>query len=145
MYNKGGNMIHTIRKIIGDDKKFRTILRGLNSNFYHKTVNSQDIEQYISEAAGMDFSSIFNQYLRTTKIPTVEYYLTKKKLYYRWKDAIDNLYLPIEVNTDEKKSIKIIPSNEWKAIKIGKRSPSNRFSVNRNYYVLTQQIFDKKK
>jgi aminopeptidase N len=145
MYNKGGNMIHTIRQIIGDDKKFRTILRGLNSNFYHKTVNSQDIEQYISEAAGIDFNSIFNQYLRTTKIPTVEYYLTKKKLYYRWKDAIDNLYLPIEVNTDEKKSIKIIPSNEWKAIKIGKRSPSNRFSVNRNYYVLTQQIFDKKK
>ncbi len=145
MYNKGGNMIHTIRQIIGDDKKFRTILRGLNNNFYHKTVNSQDIEQYINEAAGMDFSSIFNQYLRTTKIPTVEYYLTKKKLYYRWKDAIDNLYLPIEVNTDEKKSIKIIPSNEWKAIKIGKRSSSNRFSVNRNYYVLTQQIFDKKK
>ena len=145
MYNKGGNMIHTIRQIIGDDKKFRTILRGLNSNFYHKTVNSQDIEQYISEAAGIDFSSIFNQYLRTTKIPTVEYYLTKNKLYYRWKDAIDNLYLPIEVKTDVKQSIKIIPSNEWKAIKIGKRSSSNRFSVNRNYYVLTQQIFDKKK
>jgi aminopeptidase N len=145
MYNKGGNMIHTIRQIIGDDKKFRTILRGLNSNFYHKTVNSQDIEQYINEAAGIDFSSIFNQYLRTTKIPTVEYYLTKKKLYYRWKDAIDNLYLPIEVNTDEKKSIKIIPSNEWKVLKNGKRRSSNRFSVNRNYYVLTQQIFDKKK
>ena len=145
MYNKGGNMIHTIRQIIGDDDKFRSILRGLNSKFYHQTVNTSDIEHYISQAAGIEFSSIFNQYLRTTKIPTVEYFYTKNKLHYRWINAIDNLYLPIEVNTDEKKSIKIIPSNEWKLIKTGKRKVAHSFSVNQNYYVLTQQIFVKKK
>ena len=137
MYNKGGNMIHTIRQIIGDDNKFRAILRGLNSSFYHKTVNSEDIENYISREAGIDFSSLFNQYLRTTQIPTIEYYFEKKKLYYRWKDAVENLYLPVEVNVDEKKTFKIIPSNEWKVMKAGKRKSTHRFNVNRNYYVLT--------
>jgi aminopeptidase N len=145
MYNKGGNMIHTIRQIIGDDEKFRTILRTLNSKFYHKTVNSEEIERYISETAEIDLSSVFNQYLRTTKIPTIEYYFEKNKLHYRWKDAVENLYLPVEVNVDEKRTFKIIPGNEWKVIKKGKRRSAKRFSVNRNYYVLSTQVVDVKK
>ena len=32
MYYKGGNMLHTIRQIIGDDAKWRGILRGLNQD-----------------------------------------------------------------------------------------------------------------
>ena len=30
------NMLHTIRQIINDDEKFRSILRGLNKDFYHQ-------------------------------------------------------------------------------------------------------------
>ncbi|NMC41899.1 MAG: M1 family metallopeptidase, partial [Bacteroidales bacterium] len=37
MYSKGGNMLHTLRQIIGDDEKWRDILRGLNREFYHQT------------------------------------------------------------------------------------------------------------
>ena len=35
MYSKGGNMLHTIRQIVGDDEKWRAILRGLNKTFWH--------------------------------------------------------------------------------------------------------------
>ena len=33
MYPKGGNMLHTLRQIVNDDKKWREILRGIMPNF----------------------------------------------------------------------------------------------------------------
>ena len=62
MYYKGANMLHTIRQVINDDEKFRQILRGLNKDFYHQTVTTKQIEDYINLKSGIDFSSVFNQY-----------------------------------------------------------------------------------
>jgi aminopeptidase N len=76
MYYKGGNMLHTIRHVINDDEKFRTVLRGLNSKFYQSVVTTKQIESYMSEQSGKDLSKIFDQYLRTTTIPVLEYKLT---------------------------------------------------------------------
>jgi aminopeptidase N len=42
-------MIHTIRQVINNDEKFRQILRGLNKDFYHQTVTTEEIENYISK------------------------------------------------------------------------------------------------
>lgn len=49
MYPKGANMIHTIRQVINDDAKFKAILRGMNKTFYHQTVTTKQIEDYISK------------------------------------------------------------------------------------------------
>ena len=71
MYNKGANLIHTLRHSLDNDTLFRKILINLNKDFYHKTVNSIDIENYISEYAGFNFNKFFDQYLRTAQIPTL--------------------------------------------------------------------------
>ncbi len=63
-YYKGGNMIHTIRQVIHNDELFRRMMRGLNQNFYHQTVTALDIQQYINKISGIDFTPVFNQYLR---------------------------------------------------------------------------------
>ena len=76
MYDKAGNMIHTIRQIINNDSIFRSILIGLNKRYYHQTVTTGEIENYISKKSGIDLSSVFDQYLRTTMIPTLEYYFS---------------------------------------------------------------------
>src|SRR5690606_7350387 len=47
MYYKGGNMLNMIRQIINNDSLWRQILRGLNHTFWHQTVTSRQIEQYI--------------------------------------------------------------------------------------------------
>ncbi|MGB6269027.1 MAG: M1 family metallopeptidase, partial [Olleya sp.] len=73
MYYKGANMLHTLRQLVNDDKKWREILRGLNSEFYHQTVNTKQIEDYIAKASNLELEGFFNQYLRTTKIPVLEY------------------------------------------------------------------------
>ena len=43
MYNKGGVLHNMIRTMIDDDDKWRNILRGLNKEFYHQTVDYGDI------------------------------------------------------------------------------------------------------
>src|SRR5690606_34329520 len=49
MYTKGANIIHTLRQFVPEDEKWRGILRGMNSEFYHKTVTTEEIEAYLSE------------------------------------------------------------------------------------------------
>jgi len=84
MYNKGAYMIHTLRQLIEDDKKWRKILRGLNKTFYHQTVTTKQIEEYLSKETGIDLTEFFNQYLRDVRIPTLEYEIKDNKLNYRY-------------------------------------------------------------
>ena len=130
MYYKGGNMLHTIRQIINDDDKWRGILRGLNSTFYHQTVTSKQIEEYISQQAGIDFSKVFDQYLRNTAIPTLEYQQNGKKLSYKWTTCIDGFNMPVKVKIDGKE-IWLKPSTKTQKLKT-----SGTIEVDKNFYVL---------
>lgn len=80
MYVKGANMLHTIRSIVNNDEAFRKILRGLNETYYHQTVSSQQVEAYVSKQSGLDLSPVFEQYLRHTQIPVLEYKYEGKKI-----------------------------------------------------------------
>ena len=133
MYPKGGNMIHTIRTVINNDEKFRQILRGLNKDFYHQTVTTKQIEYYISSKSGINFSKIFDQYLRTTQIPTLEYSQDGNTFKYRWTNTVDGFDLPIRINGTET----ISPSKEWKTITL---KDSSEVKFDENYYVKYQKM-----
>ena len=132
MYYKGGNMLHTIRQIINNDEKWRQILRGLNSTFYHQTVTTQQIENYISEQAGIDLTPVFNQYLRDTRVPTLEYYFTEKQLSYRWINCFDGFTMPVQVDLNGE-SLQIQPTKEWKVITVS--NANSKLTIDANYYV----------
>ena len=132
MYYKGGNMLHTIRQIINDDEKWRQILRGLNSTFYHQTVTTQQIENYISEQAGIDLSTVFNQYLRDTRVPTLEYYFKEKQLTYRWINCVDGFTMPVQVDLNGE-SLRIQPTKEWKVQTLA--TSNSKLTIDVNYYV----------
>jgi aminopeptidase N len=132
MYYKGGNMLHTIRQIINDDEKWRQILRGLNSTFYHQTVTTQQIEEYISQQAGIDLSTVFNQYLRDTRVPTLEYYIKDKLLVYRWINCVDGFNMPVQIALDGKIS-NIQPKKQWQVLTLDTANPNLTIDV--NYYV----------
>src|SRR5690606_29844970 len=85
MYYKGGNLLNMLREILQDDEKWRAILRGLNQEFYHQTVSTQQVESYISQSFGKDLTPIFDQYLRDRQIPVFEYYYSNDQtLNFRW-------------------------------------------------------------
>ena len=52
MYFKGANMLHTIRQLFKDAQKWRAMLRGMNREFYHQTVSTAQIENYICKTLG---------------------------------------------------------------------------------------------
>lgn len=137
MYDKGGNLLHTIRQVINDDSLFRKILTGLNREFYHKTVDSKEVEEYISKEAGKDFSTVFNQYLRTTKIPTLQYKWEGSGLSYRWSNTVPDFNLPVKVNTGGlTKWIK--PSGQWQHLDIA--GGSREFRPDRNFYIYVKEV-----
>jgi len=138
MYYKGANLLHTIRTLINDDDKWRQILRGLNTDFYHQTVTTKQIEEYLSEKSGMDLSKIFDQYLRTTMIPTLEYKIEGKSLSYRYTNVVDNFDMPIKMTINNKKQ-QLHPSSEWKLFKDAV-SKDQEISTDRNFYVNSKSI-----
>ena len=99
MYYKGGNMIHNIRHIINNDSLFRNILRGLNTTFYHQTVTTEQIEAYINKHSGIDFQKVFDQYLRTTQIPTLTFVLDKSKqqVTLHWTNCVEGFNMPVTI------------------------------------------------
>jgi aminopeptidase N len=102
MYYKGANLLHTLRQIINDDDKWRSILRGLNADFYHQTVTTKQIEEYISLNAKIDLSAVFNQYLRDVRIPVLEYKVVGKKLTYKWNNVVADFKMPVRLFVDGK-------------------------------------------
>lgn len=133
MYYKGANMLHTIRYLIGDDEKWRQILRGLNKEFYHKTVTTEEIENYLTEHSGLDLSKVFDQYLRTTKIPVLEYQITNNGFRYRYNNVVDGFEMPLKINVG-KKELELKPTTQWAEMKVNHEKISN-LEVDRNYYV----------
>ncbi|WP_461489235.1 M1 family metallopeptidase [Pontibacter sp. HJ8] len=132
MYNKGANMLHTLRQLVNDDEKFRGILRGLNRDFYHQTVTTKQIEDYLSKHSGKDLTRFFDQYLRDTRIPELEYRLEKKKLAYRWTNVVDGFDMPVKVYLNGKETW-LEPTTEWKEMK--KVKAGTTVKVDPNFYV----------
>ena len=137
MYDKGGNMLHTIRQIIDNDETWRGILRGLNKKFYHGITDSAQVESYISEQAGKDFSKIFDQYLRDIRIPTLEYFVKNNEMQYRWGNAIDGFDMPIKV-TIAGKTQWLSPTSQWE--KMSLEVKNSQVKVDANFYVNTMNV-----
>ncbi len=97
MYYKAGNMLHTIRHIIDDDEKWRSILRGINSEFRHQTVTTGQIESYISRQSGIDLSQFFDQFLRSTKLPKFMYEVDGQRISCWLDDVVDGFAYPVEL------------------------------------------------
>ncbi|MCM4171667.1 M1 family peptidase [Arenibacter sp. TNZ] len=137
MYYKGANMLHTLRQLVEDDEKWRTILRGLNKEFYHKTVTTKQIEDYISKNSGIDLTQFFDQYLRNNKIPTLEYSVKGKQLQYRYVHIVDGFDMPLKVNVNGAVNW-LYPTAEWKSETLKKTVQS--FGVDENFYVDSKKI-----
>jgi aminopeptidase N len=130
MYYKGANLVHTIRQIIDNDNKFRSILRGLNQEFYHQTVTTQQVENYISNQSGKNLSKIFDQYLRTVQIPVLELKQDGPSIQYKWSNCIPGFDMPVKLNNGQW----LFPTMEWQKIKV-ENNTAKDLSADKNFYI----------
>ena len=136
MYNKGAGMLHHIRTMINNDSLFREILLGLNKEFYHKTVDTKDIEDYFIKKTSLPLSPVFNQYLRATKIPIFEYTYNQGKLRYRFTNCDKDFTMPVRL--DDKESTQIVCNTTWNQIELAEITAIE--SISENYYFTKKKV-----
>lgn len=140
MYYKGANILHTLRQVTNNDSLWRVILRGLNQEFYHQTVSSEQIENYFTKMLHTDLSSFFNQYLRSTTVPVLEYYINKNVFYYRWTNSVKGFDMPVKITLNNTTQI-IEPKTYWK--KLALNTDNCIVKVDKNYYIGTMNTTGK--
>lgn len=115
MYYKGSWMIHTLRNVLGVDHIFKPLLKELALNFFHQTVNADDVINFINGKTDDDLTGFFEQYLTVKEVPVLEYRVKRRKFFYRWR-AIEGFNMPVELSMGEIDRFRINPTSEWASI-----------------------------
>ncbi|WP_264564164.1 M1 family metallopeptidase [Flavobacterium sp. N3904] len=136
MYYKGANMLNTLRQLVNNDEKWRSILRGLNSTFYHQTVTTKQIEDYLSQQVGVDLNPFFNQYLRDIRIPTFEYTIQDNILKYHWTNIVTGFDMPVKVALNGTE-VTLNPKAEW--TEFTNSSKIENVALDPNFYVFSKE------
>jgi len=137
MYPKSGNMLHSIRQVIDNDEIFRQILRGLNSTYYHQTVTTKQIEDFISKQAKFNFSKVFDQYLRTIQIPVLHYKIEGNTVSFKYDSCVKGFNLPVKVSfgKEDKTEQWIKPTDQWQSVSLDNWYDKKTFVINPNFYI----------
>ncbi len=114
MYFKGANMLHTIRQIINDDKKWHSILLGLNQKFSKITCTGEEVINYFNEKSGLNLSPVFHQYLNFRNIPRFELRQKGEKVECRWVSNLPSFNMPLQLNNKAQTWIR--PTTTWAVI-----------------------------
>ena len=136
-YYKGGAMLHMIRQVIGDSL-FKGVLTGLNKEFYHQTVNTDQILDFFNRYTKKDFTKIFEQYLQTIQVPRLSYSFQDNMFKYRWENCINDFSMPVRITLDGENYQFIFPTTQWQNFKVSSTN-SNNFKVDRNFYITVSE------
>ena len=139
MYYKGGSMLHMMRQVVDNDEKWRSVLRGLNKTFWHQTVTGRQVMDYMNKQSGINFDPVFEQYLTTTRIPTLEYRINDGTLSFRWVDVVPGFEMPVKVTLNGTAYSWIHPTESWGTADVKLPSPAD-FKVDDNFYVKAKNV-----
>lgn len=136
MYPKGANLVHTLRKVMGDSL-FKGMLLEMGRRYRHTVVTSAGIEGFISSYSGRALGRVFDQYLRTTKVPRLEWRLRKGKLHYRWTDCVKGFDMPVDHVVSDR-TLRLFPTECWQHVRID--GPLDHFAPLPGYYITTERV-----
>lgn len=138
MYNKGGVLHNMIRTMIDNDETWLKLLRGINKEFYHKTVDYNDILNYMSKESGINLAKTFEQYVQRTSIPTLEVIQNSPGVFMvRWISEVKGFDMPVHIFDKDGKRMLIKPTENFKIMRLEGLTKEN-FKVDTfNYYIGT--------
>jgi aminopeptidase N len=118
MYFKGALMLHTLRSVVNDDRRWAQLLKDIFREFRYKNILTEDFVQFVNRRLGQDLTPFFNQYLRRTALPVLELKFDEaaKTVAYRWQADEPGFSMPIRVGQAGAWDT-IRPSAEWQVLK----------------------------
>ena len=138
-YYKGGNFLHQLRQLVDDDAKWRGILRGLQATFRHQTITGAQVEQYVAKESGLPLDRVFEQYLRTTKVPELEVSLAGNAVRYRWTNVVRDFAMPVRVTIPGRGTVTWRATTAWQSDTAG-ATTLDGFAVDQNWYVTARVV-----
>ena len=138
MYYKGGKHAPHHPATRGRRREVRQILLGLNETFYHQTVTTAQIENYMSKQSGRNLKPVFDQYLRDIRIPVLEYRPVAGGVQYRWANCVAGFDMPVQVCLNESGPyVSLKPTAQWKTLAT---KNVTALTPDANYYVLSKLV-----
>ena len=121
MYYKGAWMIHTLRNVMDNDSLFKSILKGIAQEFAYQTIDGEEIIEYVNQRAKYNYSPLFEQYLRFSDVPVLEYKWNKKELSLRWNAEAKGFRMPLVYTSGEVEKRILVSNSEWTTVTMSKK------------------------
>jgi len=137
MYTKGASVVHMVRHILGDEK-FKAMLLEMQRRFRHQVVTSAQLEAFMNSYSENDLTPLFDQYLRTTQVPQLEWGVANKQLLARWTNCIDTFRMQVRITMNGKPMLTTI-GRDWKVIATGKVKKA-KIELDRNWYATVRAV-----
>jgi hypothetical protein len=99
----------------------------------------REIEDYISRRAGRNLKPVFDEYLRTTMVPTFEYRLRGDTLEYRWADVVAGFDMPVKATLVWPELAWLHPTTTWQRTRV-KLPNASDFRLDPNFYVNARPV-----
>ncbi|OEY73482.1 M1 family metallopeptidase [Salegentibacter salarius] len=112
MYFKGANLLNTIRSIYNDDELWWKTLKDYTETYKHQLIDTETTENFFNKATEVDLEPIFDQYLRHTNLPKLQFRKQEGKTQARWIADVEDFKMPVDILVNGKE-FRITPSDEW--------------------------------
>lgn len=143
MYYKGANLLHMIRHIVGDTT-FRAMLLEMNATFKHSVVTSAQVEDLM---IGFDARTkerlnkrIFDQYLRTTKVPVLEYGYYQGSLWARWSNVVEDFRMPAGFRQNDGSRTEPVDEAFRKVLTTARPRGPHAVQIDPNWYIQARPL-----
>jgi aminopeptidase N len=136
MYPKGALLLNTVRHIVNDDEKWWKILLKYSETYRHQIIDTKTVIEFFNTESGMNLTPVFNQYLRYTTIPRLEFRSsgTKDQFEFAWKTDEPNFEMPIDI-IFKKKKIRLMSTNKWQKLPFKMKNVSQIEVLKNKFYV----------
>lgn len=135
MYFKGANLLNTIRSIYDNDELWWKTLKDYTETYKHQIIDTETTENFFDEATEVDLQPIFDQYLRHTDLPKLQFRKKEGKTQARWIADVEDFKMPVDIFIDGKE-VRITPTDEWGDLK--ENIALNKIEVNDlEFYIKT--------
>lgn len=117
MYFKGALFLHTLRNVLDDDSKWKSLLRETYEKFKYRNILTEDLQDLFNAHFERDLTAIFDQYLRYKSLPILELERGNKTHEYRfrWKADVPGFNMPIRLGRPGAWT-RVEPGSDWQSL-----------------------------
>jgi len=139
MYSKGSNLLNTLRSIYNDDDLWWKTLKDYTETYKKQVITTDTTEAFFDKAIDVDLKPVFEQYLRHSALPVLEFKNVNGSFQYRWVADVENFKMPVDVFINNKE-VRLNPTTTWQKLP-NKVSGKDNIKVNElEFYIASRFI-----